>query len=291
MSIANISNISETIARRVSEKPIPSQVAFKLLKVIEDENHSLKEVVHIVENDASLTTEVLKVANSAAYYRGQDVTTVNRAALLMGEMMVVGVAICASSSILYHSPLEGYESKAGEMWDHSLRSAVAARELSRFSKSKVPPGLAFTAGLLHDIGKSILSEFLRGSAHQMTKLCETGEASDYLAAERAMIGTDHATVGFALARHWGLPESLCVAIRDHHYPMYAKEEFRDLVYAVHLGDLISMMGGAGTGSDSLAYKVDEGYKDYISIDRNRMPMILLKVQEDFVVLKNTILSK
>ncbi|MFQ5769869.1 MAG: HDOD domain-containing protein, partial [bacterium] len=102
-------SLLESITKKVEEKPIPSLVAFELLKLIEDENHSLKDVVKIVENDASLTTEVLKVANSAAFFRGQPVTTLNRAILLMGEMMVVGVAICASSSILYHSPLEGYD--------------------------------------------------------------------------------------------------------------------------------------------------------------------------------------
>ncbi|HEX9654812.1 MAG TPA: HDOD domain-containing protein, partial [bacterium] len=196
-----------------------------------------------------------------------------------------------SSSIIYHSPLEGYESKAGEMWDHSLRSAIAAREVARYAKKKVPGGLAFTAGLLHDIGKSIISEFLRGSTQQMTKLCESGQAVDYIQAERAIIGTDHATVGFSLAKNWGLPESLCLAIRDHHQPSLTKDEHRELVYAVHLGDLISMMGGAGTGSDSLAYKVDEGYKQCINVDRDRMPLVLLKVQEDFAILKNTILAK
>ena len=117
--------IAEQIAMAVKEKPIPSIVAFEILKTIEDEDHALKDVVKLVENDVSLTAEVLKLANAAAYFRGQQVSTVGRAVLLMGEMMVVGVAICASSSIVFHSALEGYESKAGEMWDYSLRSAIA----------------------------------------------------------------------------------------------------------------------------------------------------------------------
>ena len=62
-------SIADKIAKRIEEKPIPSMVAFQILKVIEDEDHSLKDVVQLVENDASLTSEVLKMANSAAYYR------------------------------------------------------------------------------------------------------------------------------------------------------------------------------------------------------------------------------
>ena len=71
-------SLIETIAQRIEEKPMPSLVAFQLLKIVENEDYSLKEVVKIVEADASLTTEVLKIANSAAFFRGTPVTTVNR---------------------------------------------------------------------------------------------------------------------------------------------------------------------------------------------------------------------
>ena len=93
--------------------------------------------------------------------------------------MGVGVAICVSTSIIYQMPLDGYESPEGELWDHSLRSAIACRELAKFTKGKVNPGLAFTAGLLHDIGKSIISEFLFGSTKERTELCASRQAADY----------------------------------------------------------------------------------------------------------------
>jgi putative nucleotidyltransferase with HDIG domain len=284
-----IMSIAEKIAKRIEEKPIPSMVAFQLLKVIEDEDHSLKDVVQLVENDASLTSEVLKMANSAAYYRGEPVTTVNRAVLLMGEMMVVGVAICASTSIVFHSPLEGYESAAGEMWDYSLRSAIASRELARFAKKPVQPGLAFTAGLLHDIGKSVISDFLVGSTQDL--IDGTGNGHDYLEGERKLTGTDHAEVGYALGKHWGLPESLCVAIRDHHAPLKSDDEFRTLVYVVHLGEIFSMIGGNGTGADTLAYKVDPDYENYVSFSKKDFEGLLLKIEEDFESIKNAIQDK
>ena len=283
-------SIMEQITQRIKEQPLPSMVAFEILKTIEDENHSLKDVVKLVENDASLTSEVLKMANSAAYYRGQPVTTVNRAVLLMGEMMVVGVAICVSTSIIYQRPLDGYESPEGELWDHSLRSAIACRELAKFTKGKVNPGLAFTAGLLHDIGKSIISEFLVGSTKEMTELCTSKEAADYIEAERRAVGTDHCEVGYTLAQKWGLPEMLCLALRDHHHPSKTENQYKYLVYTVHLGDIISMLGGAGTGSDSLAYTVDNEYEKYLNIQKDELSLILLKVEEEFSELKETLMS-
>jgi len=283
-------NILEKINKRIDEKPIPSMVAFEILKVIEDENHSLKQVVKLVENDASLTTEVLKVANSATYFRGSPVNTVNRAVLVLGEMMVVGVAICASSSIVFNSALEGYESPEGDMWEHSLRTAIASREIARHTKNKVPPGLAFTSGLLHDIGKSVLSEFLVGSTHNMTEECEERKVTDFLEAERKAVGTDHAEVGYQLAEKWGLPIALKTAIRLHHSPSKADAKHVALAYTVHLGDLIAMLGGSGTGADSLAYKIDNNYENYIKIDKDEFNVILLKVQEDFEIIKETLMS-
>ncbi|MCG8606059.1 HDOD domain-containing protein [bacterium] len=283
-------NAVEAIAKRIEEKPMPSLVAFQLLKVVEDEDYSLKDIVKIVETDASLTTEVLKVANSAAFFRGTSVTTVNRAVLVLGGMMVVGIAITASTAIIFQSPLEGYDSIAGEMWDHSLRCAVASRELAKFAKKPVPAGLAFTAGLLHDIGKSIISEFLSGHAEKMTSSCEAGTVSDYLEAERELVGTDHTQVGYSLAKHWGLPDVLSTAIKDHHSPSRVEDQYQPLVYAVHLGDVIAMMGGSGTGSDSLAYRIDLGYEDHFNVDREQLQEIMLDVEEDFVSLKQAIIT-
>lgn len=280
----------EKISQRIKEQPLPSLVAFEILKTIENPDHSLKDVVRLVETDASLTSEILKMANSAAYYRGQPVTTVNRSVLLMGEMMVVGIAICVSTSIVFQKPLDGYESEAGEMWEHSLRAAIASRELAKLTNSKVNFGLAFTAGLLHDIGKSVISEFLEGNAREMTDLCESREAEDYLEAERRACGTDHSEVGYLLANHWGLPEALCLGIRDHHNPRNTVEQHKTLVYLVHLGDIISMLGGCGTGSDTLAYTIDDDYEKYVPIKKKQMDSLLLSVEEHFVDLKKTLMS-
>ncbi len=283
-------SILEKISKRIEEKPLPSMVAFEILKVIEDENHSLKQVVKLVENDASLTTEVLKVANSATYFRGMPVNTVNRAVLVLGEMMVVGVAICASSSIVFNSALEGYESPEGDMWEHSLRAAIASREIAKYTKNKVPPGLGFTSGLLHDIGKSVLSEFLIGSTSDLTDACEEGKDCDFLEAERLAVGTDHAEVGYQLAEKWGLPAALKTAIRQHHTPSKADAKHIPLAYTVHLGDLIAMLGGSGTGADALAYKIDNNYENYIRNDKDEFNIILLKVQEDFEIIKESLMT-
>lgn len=280
-----------TILNQIQEKvkalSTLSAVAAQLLKLVGDENHSLRDVVKVIETDAALTTKVLRVANSAAYGRGRQITSVQRAIAHLGEIMVVSIAVGSCTEKMFNTPLEGYNAEAGELWDHSLRTAIAARKVARFTLKPINPDVAFTGGLLHDIGKSILSEFLAEKADKVLELYGKGEAFDYLDAERDMIGTDHAQVGFALAQQWSLPEMLTDCIRHHHQPSASQEANRFVVYTVHIADFISMMGGTGTGSDSFAYTLDADLPKYISMHKKDFERVMLEVHEEFVIAKSS----
>jgi HD-like signal output (HDOD) protein len=106
---------------------------------------------------------------------------------------------------------------------------------------------------------------LLGSTQKMIAKTEAAEKKDYVAAERDVIGTDHAEVGALLAEHWNLPETLRSVIAHHHNPSNAPEADKILVYVIHLADFVAMMGGTGTGSDSFLYLLDEQYKEYVPI--------------------------
>ena len=258
-----------------------SAVASRLLEISGDQDHSVMDVGRIVENDAFLTSRVLRVANSAAFSPIEPIQTVSKAVAYLGEKMLIGIAIGSGSAKVFKTALDGYESKAGELWEHSLRTAIASRELAEYAVEDLASNIAFTAGLLHDIGKSVISEFLEGNARNLTALCDEGSVEDFLAAERSAIGTDHAQVGYELANHWRLPPTLCAAIRYHHHPWKGEEELRTLLYAVHLGDIVAMLGGVGTGADAFAYKIDNNYDKYIRIGKEDLSHLLLKVESEF----------
>ncbi len=269
------------IAQKVNRLPTLPLVVHRLLEMVGREKHSLQEIVQIVESDSSLTVKVLRVANSAAFSRGQQITTVSRAIIHLGEKMVIGIALGACAPDLFAHPLVGYESCAGEMWDHSLCCAIATREVARYAAAPVSLDLAFTGGLLHDIGKTIISEFLRGNAETLTQWCDTRRSEDFLAAERELLGTDHCRIGAEMAAHWNLPQELCAVIRHHHHPSSAALKDRVLVAAVHTGDLLAMMAGQGTGADSLSYRLDETVESFFKIEKDDLSRIILNVQMEF----------
>jgi len=271
----------EDIQKVIKSVPLLSASANQLLQTSTDPDHDLVHIVNIVKTDATLTARVLKVVNSAAFGLINEITSLDRAISYLGERLIVGIAIGDCAAQLFDKQLKGYEGEHGDLWRHDLRTAIASREVVTQSSSKINPDLAFTAGLLHDIGKALISDFLQGTASEVLDKIENDEISDYLSAEEEMIGFDHPRAGYELALAWKLPGAITEVIRFHHTPSEAKEELQELVYAVHLGDNIAMMGGCGTGADSMHYKLDPNYTKFIELKPDVLANIMLVVNEEF----------
>ena len=282
--------LKDRIKGKITNLPLLPEVAIKLIEIIEDDDHTVRDVVGIIENDITLTGRALRVANSAIFSRGVEIQSLSRAILHLGEKMVMGIALGACSAEILSRPLEGYQSAAGELWDHSLRTAIASRLLTDFCPRKVPPETAFTAGLLHDIGKLVMSEFMEDTTEQIIEKLNRSRGMDYLEAERNFLGADHAEVGVELAMRWKLPYPIRESIAHHHRPDVDGLKHPGLVNLVHMGDIIAMMGGSGTGADSLAYRMSKTTSDYVRAGKQEFSLILLLVEKEFLVIKDTIME-
>lgn len=269
------------IARAIAEAPLLSPVANQLLQLTAKADHDLKDVIDLVKCDSILTARILKVVNSVAMGLMHKINSVEHAISFLGERMVISIAVAECASDFFSKPLDGYEGESGQLWNHNLFTAIASRAVARLAKGELPPDMAFTAGLLHDIGKAIISEFLRGTSHNMVTDIAQGKTSDYLTAEQNRLGLDHSEVGFKLAQHWKLPEVLQQVILHHHHPERADASSKVLTYAVHLGDILAMMGGHGTGSDSMQYHLQQDYADHFNISRDELALLLLECTEEF----------
>ncbi len=278
----------EELQKIVKSVPMLSASASQLLQLTSQADYDLVDVIHLVRNDANLTARVLKIVNSAAFGLINNITSVDRAVSYLGERIIVGIAIGDCAGKLFEKELSGYEAEGGDLWKHDLRTAMASREVVVQSGADISPELAFTAGLLHDIGKALISDYLQGSVVDAIEMISTEDDLDYLDAEEKLVGFDHTQAGYELAKEWQLPDELAEVILHHHEPAKASEEFRPLVYAVHLGDNIAMMGGFGTGSDSMRYKLDQQYTDYIKIGPKSLATIMLNVDIEFEKLEGSL---
>jgi putative nucleotidyltransferase with HDIG domain len=206
---------------------------------------------------------------------------VHQAVAFLGDTKIIGIALTSSGGETFNAELRGYAGNRGDLGRHCLWVAIAARELARHTGGRVDKGVAFTAGLLHDIGKAVISDFMVELAPRIVARASDDAFGDHLEAERQVMGTDHCEVGCGLARHWKMPESLISGIMHHHRPDQAPEEYRAMAYVIHLADTLAMMQGIGTGLDDMQYELKSDYIDFVHLDASGLEGLALDTQFDF----------
>jgi putative nucleotidyltransferase with HDIG domain len=112
---------------------------------------------------------------------------------------------------------------------------VIAEKLANLT-GKIEPSMAYTAGLLHDIGKVVLDQFINSGFPLFYRQLNEG-GKNFSEVEKQVLGTDHTEVGASLALKWSFPESLVETIRHHHNPEDA-QQYSELVHIVYLADLL-----------------------------------------------------
>lgn len=275
----------EEIIRRIEEMPKVSDAPYRLLQTTAKNNYSMNEIVKIVETDVSLTAQCLKVVNSAAFSLPREISSLQRAVVLLGTQTIIKIALSLAFKNVFTTSMKGYKAEKTDFWDHSFRTAIASRILASENVKSIPPDMAYTAGLLHNIGKAIISEFLERFETDLLNKFSSTQVDNFLVIENEFLGTDHTKVGEAMAKKWKFPESLQQVIRYHHDPMQAKEEFRALCAVVHVADLLAMMSGAGTGFDGLAYGIDEEVKKWVPLERETIPKLIFNIDLEYLATK------
>ncbi len=279
--MANISVSSEEILKSVKSVPALSPGASQLLDVLGSGKYEVSDIVQVIENDSALTVNVLKVVNSASIGLRREITSVHQAAAFLGDTKVIGIALASAGGETFNAELAGYHGDRGMLGKHCLWVALAAREMSRHTDGLVDKGVAFTAGLLHDIGKAVISDYMVDLVPSIMEKAVQEKEPDHLGAEREVMGTDHCEVGCQLARHWKMPECLSAGIEFHHNPAEAPEQYRAMAYVIHLADTLAMMQGVGTGVDDMQYKFDVDYEKYVKLDAAALEGLAFDVQIDF----------
>ncbi|MGM0444469.1 MAG: HDOD domain-containing protein [Fibrobacterota bacterium] len=244
-----------------SVKPF-SPVASRLLEVINDPAHSFRDVVNLIKTDPAISIQLLKYANRFTRRLARDVETVEDAVFYLGDATVLALIFSRENHIF--TDLPGYSPDKNALWKHSLKSALLSRYLVEKCLNPafdVSVKQAYTGGLIHDIGKSILSAHIEKHNRQY----RFDSIRDFEKAEKDLLGVSHSEVGCIIGETWQLPRSLRETICYHHTPEQASEKNRPLVYAVHLADLLSMISGTGTGVDSFSYFLSNNYDYYYTL--------------------------
>jgi HD-like signal output (HDOD) protein len=243
--------LKERILKTMHDLPPMPQVAQKAREVISNPASSFKDLAKVIETDQAIVTRILKIANSPFYGFSGKVSSVQHASVVLGAKTLMEVLTLACSSEILGQTLSGYDLDAGELWKHSLAVASASQIIARRVNRSLEQD-AFSAGLIHDVGKIILDPFILERKAAFKAFVDEGRET-FLNAEKHILGFDHAELASEACRLWHIPSPITFAIRHHHDP--APSDGDQLSFIVHMADAIAIMSGIGAGIDGLLYAI------------------------------------
>jgi putative nucleotidyltransferase with HDIG domain len=238
-------------------RPIP-QVALKILRLIDEEEYEIKALTEEVRKDQVISARTLKLCNSAVFAGTNKIESLDHALVYLGLKLLVKLVVSAAVADYFsHSGL-GYSLCKGGLYHHAVGTAIIAEKLADVTGT-VSPGLAYTAGLLHDIGKVVLDQYIT-LAYPLFYRELFEEGNNFSEAEKTILGIDHTQVGGCLARKWSFPASLINSVRHHHKPENTTQN-PELVHIVYLADLLMSRFQTGfelerLGTDDLSSKLE-----------------------------------
>ncbi len=266
----------EQLVASVDDIPALPSVTVQVIKLTEDPDSTVEDINRVINQDQGLTAKVLRLANSAYYGFPRRIRTVTEATVLLGFQTIKSLALAASVSEVLSREMQGYALQAGELWRHSQAVAISCRMIAKAVKFRNQEE-AYTAGLLHDIGKVILNQHLKEAYREVVQAIESNGTS-FPEAEESILGFTHAQVGSRIAEKWNLPEALVEAIACHHEPSAARIDPM-LTAIVHLGDAVVMMMGIGLGVDGLDYSFETGALKTLGLSDKDVEGIMAKLTE------------
>jgi len=223
--------VDQTITRI---RPIP-QVALKVFRMMNSSDFNMHEIAVEIRKDQILGAKVINLSNTAFFNPRGTVNSIDQALIMLGEKRLLQIILSSSIELFFQDTTKGYSLCRGGLYHHSISTAVAAENLAKMSMAALPD-VAYTAGLLHDIGKVVLDQYVAKAYPYFYRQIYDDEKHS-VEVEENLMGISHPVTGERLARLWDLPEQLIDVIKNHHQPDKANTDDR-LVHLVYISDLL-----------------------------------------------------
>ena len=245
-----IKKITESI---ISLPTLPTVVS-KMIQLVDNPKTSASSLARLIYTDQALTARILKLANSAYYGFPREISTVNMAIVVLGFNTVKEMGLSLSVFEFFKNGYNDRTFDISRFWQHSIACGSAARMLARRLNYHLM-GEAFVAGLLHDIGKVILRQYLQKEFLSIIDRV-SNQGADLDEAEMDIVGTTHSQIGAWLAEKWNLPRIIVDGIAFHHLPWDAQVD-QILVAIVSIANYLCHLSEIGSSGRLHPKKPDD----------------------------------
>ncbi len=269
MNAATAEKLDEGIKRDLGSLSV---VVTEVLSVLEQQDVDLASLEHLLAQDQSLAARILRIANSPFYGMSREIASLKEATVVLGVHTIRNVVTTAGVMALFSGEGEaGFNRLA--FWQHAIGTGIAAKVVG--AHSGMEGETAFTAGLLHDVGKLVIDTILPEEFAQMLSLVkETGCL--LREAEQEVLGFDHCFAGTRVAERWKLPPPVIAAISYHHRP---EESAETVAHAVHLGDILCRGLDIGNGGDNGIPNLEADTMDKLGMDWAEIKPCLAEIEQ------------
>lgn len=221
------------------------------------------EIEAVIQFDQAIAAKVLALSRSAYYARRYAIGSLREAIVALGDQQLTRVVMTACAARYFESEISGYELREGQLWEHAVATAMLAETAARrLGEKKVLT--VYTAGLLHDIGKAVLSFYVKTYLDAILVRMSRKNLS-LLDAERDTLGVDHQQLGQMLGERWRFPPEVIAGIGYHHCPDKAKAH-QEVAAAVYVGNRTAIAMGHGCGMESLVESYEDGIFKLLGIN-------------------------
>jgi putative nucleotidyltransferase with HDIG domain len=252
----------EQHARDTNFLPPAFELIPRLLVLLDDPETNSETIANIIRVDAGLTTDVLRAANNVTYSGGCRIESLQQAIVRLGlrEIYRLLTAIITSPGIMN---LDAFGFQRVDLWQHSVAVGTAAQILAR-NFGDQDPEVAYTAALLHDIGKLVMVQVAKADYLAVLDACEPANRPHFRAEQQAF-NCDHALIGSLLLKRWRFPENIVGAVKFHHDCVNAPDEAKRLAALIYAGNIIAYRLNLGSGNPDYVIHPDPDILGFLGL--------------------------
>lgn len=244
---------------KIKQMPVIPKLLHELMQDFSNDNARIEDIARKIAMDQVISAKVLKMANSAAYRRGAEVTSIEQAVIRLGFNAMRSLVVASGIMTSFRTP--GNFDKT-RFWLDTFQVATIAKALAGECRA-IEPETAFTCALLHNIGELLIQSALSEEASLINLAINQG--SSRIDAQREMLGYDFSQVGAELARRWNLSETFVRAIAQQLDPLSFEPVSKEAVL-VRLSMFISFAWNAGVPPQVIVARFPTPLAQQLGID-------------------------
>ena len=268
----------QSIIQNVEQLPSLPDVVSKIINMVNDPDVSFKHVADEIAKDQAITANILKLCNSAYFSKGKEISSIDRAIVILGLKEVKDIVVIATTKSVLNKVIVGYDLARGELWKHGVAVAMLAKKIATECNQKTIADIAFTGGIIHDVGKTVLALFVQSTFKDILNTV-TEKSITFQEAEKVVMGFDHQQIGEQVAIKWKFPMVLQSIVRYHHEPMNAPDDHKMIVSIVHVANTLCLLAGIGIGSDGLYHELNYDAIKLLSLKDSELEKLFADIPE------------